>query len=264
MSRYTCLHCGFNQSWNIRRNGRKCKRCRREWSVSRAVVKGIRADERTWRFFLRCFLRYKTVAGVRMHTRQSRPVVMRMSTMARTIMAHDVPPRLSGICEVDETYIGAQWRNRPWSVRKKGTKKGRGTTKQAIFGIHERSRSVVRAFFVPDVRKHTLLPIIRSHVAPGSTIYSDAYQLYQNVTKYGYCHAFVDHKQHEYVRGPVHSNGMEGFWGVLKRRLKTTGGIRASRLPEYVAEEVWRYNFRSLPEAEKIERLLDLLKRFGG
>lgn len=187
-----------------------------------------------------------------------------MSARARKIMATDVPELLSGIVEVDETYIGAQWRNRPWSVRKHGTKKGRGTSKQAIFGIHERRRSVVRAFFVPDVRNHTLLSLIRAHVALGSTIYSDAYQLYQNVIKDGYRHAFVDHKQHEYARGSVHSNGMEGFWGVLKRRLKTTGGVRMSRLPLYVAEEVWRYNFRTLSETEQVERLLDLLKRTGG
>ena len=179
-------------------------------------------------------------------------------------MAADVPQVFAGIVEVDETYIGAQWRNRSWSVRKHGTKKGRGTTKQAIFGIHERARGIVRAFFVVNVRNETLLPLIRKHVVPGSTVYSDAYQLYQNVVKYGYRHSFVDHKQHEYARGPVHSNGMEGFWGVLKRRLKTTGGIRMTRLPLYLAEEVWRYNFRRLPEKEKIERLLDLLKRVGG
>jgi transposase-like protein len=187
-----------------------------------------------------------------------------MSGVLRQVMAQDVPVLLSGVVEVDETYIGAQWRNRPWSVRKHGTKKGRGTSKQAIFGIHERTRGVVRAFFVPNVRSGTLLPLIRKHVAPGSTIYSDAYQLYQNVVKDGYRHAFVDHARHEYARGPVNSNGMEGFWGVLKRRLKTTGGIRLSRLPHYVAEEVWRYNFRSLSETEKVERLLDLLQKVGG
>ncbi len=52
---------------------------------------------------------------------------------------------------------------------------------------------------------------------------------------------------------------MEGFWGVLKRRLKTTGGIRRERLHLYVAEEVWRYNQRKLTEEQQIERLLTLL-----
>lgn len=124
---------------------------------------------------------------------------------------------------------------------------------------------MVRVFIVPDVLKRTLMPLIKATVVIGSTIYSDAYQLYQETPKEGYRHAFVDHHQHEYGRGEVNSNGMEGFWGVLKRRLKTTGGIRRERLYLYVAEEVWRYNYRKLPEAEQIERILTLLKkRFGG
>lgn len=143
-------------------------------------------------------------------------------------------------------------------------KRSRGTSKQPVFGLLERERGVVRAFLVPNVKKETLLPIIRKNVKKGSWIYSDAYQLYQETPKYGYRHAFVDHKQHEYARGTVHSNGMEGFWGILKRRLKTTGGIRKERLHLYVAEEVWRYNNRKLSEKEKVERLLDFLKKFGG
>lgn len=179
-------------------------------------------------------------------------------------MATDVPDVLSGIVEVDETYIGPQWRNRPWSIRKLGTKKGRGTSKQPVFGILERDRGIVRAFLVPNVKKRTILPIIIKTVAHGSTIYSDAYQLYQETPKHGYLHAYVDHNKNEYGRGKVHSNGMEGFWGVLKRRLKTTGGVRRSRLHAYVAEEVWRYNNRKILETEKVKRLLDILKQIGG
>ena len=57
----------------------------------------------------------------------------------------------------------------------------------------------------------------------------------------------------------MHSNGMEGFWGYLKKRLKPTGGIRRDRLGTFVAEEVWRYNHRKDSEKEKVERLLDFL-----
>ncbi len=40
-------------------------------------------------------------------------------------------------------------------------------------------------------------------------------------------------------------NGLEGFWGYLKRRLAAKGGIRRERLPLYLAEYVWRYNHRN-------------------
>ena len=260
MPRHTCPYCRSKKSWEVRRDSRKCSACRREWSPDRRFVPGIRADRKAWRSFLLAALRYRTVASVRVHFRVSRPVLLAMFLVARKAMALDVPATLNGIVEVDETYISGMWHNKPWSIRKRGTKRGRGTSKQPVFGIRERSRGIVRAFLVPDVRKATIMPIILATVVPGSTIYSDGYQLYQETPKHGYVHAYVDHRRHEYGRGPVHSNGMEGFWGYLKKRLKTTGGIRRDRLGLFVAEEVWRYNHRRLSEKEKIERLLDLLE----
>ena len=210
-------------------------------------------------------LRYRTAEAVGLHAKHAKRVILKVLRMIREVMAEDVPEVLSGIVEVDETYIAGMWHNKPWSVRKRGTKKGRGTSKQAVFGIRERRRGVVRAFLVPDAKKKTLMPLIKATVESGSTIYSDAYQLYQETVKEGYKHDFVDHHKHEYGRGEVHSNGMEGFWGFLKRRLKVTGGIRRSRLYLYVAEEVWRYNNRSLTEEVRIERLyVRLLDKFGG
>ena len=40
-------------------------------------------------------------------------------------------------------------------------------------------------------------------------------------------------------------DGLEGFWGYLKRRLAAKGGIRKERLPLYLAEYAWRYNHRN-------------------
>lgn len=187
-----------------------------------------------------------------------------MSHHLRAVMTQDVPGIFSGTIEIDETYIGPQWRNRRWTERKHGTKKGRGTQKQAVFGIYERKRGVVLTFLVPNAKQKTILPIIEKHVSLGSLIYTDGFELYRMLPRASYRHASVDHKAHEYVRGDIHSNAIEGFWGVLKRRLKTTGGIRRERLDIYVAEETWRYNFRKLSETEKTERILSLLKKVGG
>lgn len=264
MPRHFCPHCASPHSWPVRRRSRKCKNCRREWSPPRDVVAGIRADAKEWKHFIIAALRYRTTAGIGMHFRRSKPVILAMYSRLRSAMARDVPGSLSGTVEVDETYIGPQWRNLPWSTRRKGTKRGRGTSKQPVFGILERDRGVVRAFLVPDVKKRTLMPIIVGHVVKGTLICSDAYQLYQETVHEGYRHAFVDHKQNEYARGDVHSNTMEGFWGLLKRRLKTTGGVRSARLHTYVAEEVWRYNNRRIPETNKAERLLGLVRQVGG
>lgn len=55
-----------------------------------------------------------------------------------------------------------------------------------------------------------------------------------------------------------HINGLEGFFGYLKRQLAARGGIRKNRL---LAEYVWRYNNRDLPIEKQIERLLNLVAK---
>ena len=58
-------------------------------------------------------------------------------------------------------------------------------------------------------------------------------------------------------------NGLEGFWGYLKRRLAAKGGIQPFRLPLYVAEYVWHYNHRRLTVVEQVHRLMNLLRKRG-
>ena len=199
-----------------------------------------------------------------MHFKYSHPTLLKMSRSVRLAMSEDLPVKFSGVVEVDETYIAGTWYNKRWHIRQHGTKRGRGTTKQPVFGIFERRRKIVRAWLVDNVQKRTLMPIIKQRVRIGSMIYSDGYQLYEKTVQEGYKHESVDHHQNEYARGEINTNSMEGFWGLLKRRLRNTGGVRRDRLFLYVNEEVWRYNHLALSEEEKIQKLLHLLKQFGG
>jgi transposase-like protein len=53
---------------------------------------------------------------------------------------------------------------------------------------------------------------------------------------------------------------LEGFWGYLKRRLASKGGIRKEKLPLYLAEEyVWRFNHRNFTIKQQTANLLNLL-----
>jgi hypothetical protein len=63
-----------------------------------------------------------------------------------------------------------------------------------------------------------------------------------------YLHDVVSHTD-EYVRGRVHTNGMENFWSLLKRGLKGTYvAVEPFHLERYVDEQVFRYNNRSTKE----------------
>lgn len=54
-------------------------------------------------------------------------------------------------------------------------------------------------------------------------------------------------------------NALEGFWGYLKRKLSAKGGIRKEKLPFYLGEYSWRYNYRKLILKEQEKFLLSLV-----
>jgi len=54
----------------------------------------------------------------------------------------------------------------------------------------------------------------------------------------------VDHAV-EYVRGEVHTNGMENFWSLFKRGLNGTYvSVEPFHLSRYLDEQMFRYNNR--------------------
>ncbi|OGL87453.1 hypothetical protein A3I40_02630 [Candidatus Uhrbacteria bacterium RIFCSPLOWO2_02_FULL_48_12] len=179
-------------------------------------------------------------------------------------MCVDVPETLSGICEADETYLGGQWKNKRIHIRRQGTRRGRGTSKQAIFGIVSRGQKQVRAWLVSNTKIATTRPHITETVERGSTLYTDGFKGYRALPRYGYRHDFVDHDAGEYVRGEVHTQTLDGYWGLLKNFLAAKGGVQRRYLYRFVGEHQWRYNFRNLSRKEQMFRLYQFLTRFGG
>jgi len=107
-----------------------------------------------------------------------------------------------------------------------------------------------------------LQPIIQRQVTKGSTICTDTWRGYTGIAAKGYVHPLVKHREGEYPDGKGnHINGLEGFWGYLKRKLAAKGGIRKSRLHLYLSEYVWRYNHRQLNVKEKTKYLLNLVAK---
>jgi transposase len=222
------------------------------------MIEHFGASSSKWKRVIKAFLRERTGVRVAEVTRIERHCIHRMLHHMREIMFKDIPKPFSGTVEIDETFVGGQWRNKPWSVRIKGTKRGHGTSKQAVFGILNRDTRKVIVTLIPNTKSETLMPIIQKHVLPGTKVYTDGWTGYCHVRDF-FHHEQVDHFGGEYVRGEIHTNGIESFWGFLKRRLKITGGIRASRFYLYVGEEVWRFNHRKLSLDEQAEKLYQKL-----
>lgn len=260
-----CPHCGYSRSWTLRRSHRRCKKCRKEWSPgTQFLVNGFHFSRKEWSDICRAFLDFETIECVKEQCSISYATSQKSVCLLRTVMTQDIPEMFSGICEADETFIGGAWKNKNIHIRRQGSQRGRGTHKQEIFGIVCRQQRQVRVWLVPNAKKKTIFPLIQAQVENGSIIFTDGYKMYRRLPRLGYYHEWVDHDDGEYVRGNVHTQTIDGFWGLLKTHLDSVGGIRKSHSHLFVGEFVWRYNFRHLTRQERIERLLLLLSKIGG
>jgi transposase-like protein len=155
--------------------------------------------------------------------------------------------RASGTIEVDETFIGGASQNMHKAERaRRGIRRSpHASAKAIVLGMLERTSrgGRVRAKVIPDVKRTTLHREIREHVTSGSEIMTDAHAGYFGLGP-DYVHETIDHLV-AYVRGKVHTNGLENFWSLLKRCLfGTYVNVDPSHLARYVDEEAFRYNER--------------------
>ena len=255
MSYLTCPYCSYTRSWKLRRDKRKCKKCRREFNPIHYPVAGFRITEEGWRSCIGVFLRERTIGRIVDETKLSHGTVERVVQRLRDAMARNHQPLFYGPVELDETYIGGQRKNKRLHIRRIQAKRGHGTDKLAIMGIFDRNSGMVYVEVIPKLDLQRIFEIIRSRVPRGSRLYTDGFKMYRSFAHRGYLHSYVDHDGGEYVRGDVHTNNIEGFWGILKRKMSCIGGMRRNRLHTFVAEIVWRFNHRKLPLVEQEDRL---------
>ena len=177
----------------------------------------------------------------------------------RMAMAEEKSDQLSGVCESDETFIGGAFRNMH-SVRRDKLPQGRGTIgKAVVHGILQRTTgdkpSQVRVNVVANQKRKTLHHEIKKNVKAGIVVYTDSLKSYEGLDTM-YVHDMIDHAV-EYVRGEVHTNGMENFWSLLKRMLGGTYvSVAPKHLTRYCAEEAYRFNERVGSDAERFGKVM--------
>ncbi len=153
--------------------------------------------------------------------------------------------------ESDETWVGGRIRNMHKDRRLRYEQKGGNFGKTIVQGILDRKLRQVRATVVPDVKRETLQSQILKHVKYGSTLYTDNAVGYDKLSQ-RFVHEMVNHSE-EYVRGRVHTNGIENFWSLLKRGLMGTYvAVEPFHLFRYVDEQAFRYNNRKDGDGNKL------------
>lgn len=178
-----------------------------------------------------------------------------------------------GEVEVDETYVGPKFKNRRKDKRDlyrriNAVRRGRGAKilQQPVFGLYQRNGQVY-VEFVRDVGKKTLQDIIKGKIVLESGVYTDTWKSYRGLKKQGYHHEVIDHGKEEYLREKkgkkIHINGIEGFWGYLKEHLLKHHGVAKENLIYYIKEQEFRFNHRHLTTDEFVQKLVEILVKFG-
>ncbi len=154
--------------------------------------------------------------------------------------------KIGGEVEVDETFIGGKARNMHLAKREEKITGTGAKDKAAVLGFLRRGGEV-RAEVIPNRKKKTLQAIVQDQITPGFAVYTDALASYEGLGNY-FDHQVVDHAI-EYVKGRVHTNGLENFWSLLKRGIKGTYvSVEPFHLARYLDEQTFRYNNRDNEE----------------
>jgi transposase-like protein len=167
--------------------------------------------------------------------------------------------KLSGIVEVDETFVGGLAKNKHARLRHSDVP-GKDR-KIPVQGARQREGGLVHAEPLANINKWDMQNNIIGWVESGSAIYSDEATAYKGIDLY-FAHKTVNHSTHEYVSGDVYTNGIENFWSILKRSIKGSQiHVDPVHLHRYVTERTFAYNFR---EDTDLTRMCNAVSGIGG
>lgn len=265
-----CPHCGvigdhYRLEGEAHRPGLlKCKDCRKQFSVTVGTV-FERSKIPLSKWLMAAYLLCSSKKGMSSHQLHR---TLGVTYKTAWFLAHRIREAMkdtttdklggkgsSGIVEADETYFG----------NNKGRGKGSHfSKKQKVVALVEREGRV-RAFHVPTVTAETLKPILHSQIAETARLMTDSARVYDKLGDGFRLHERVDHSADEYVRGDVHTNTIEGFFGILKRGIRGVyQHVSPEHLHRYVGEFAFRYNHRVSLGCNDLERAVDVLRGIEG
>jgi transposase-like protein len=223
----------------VKRNQFDCDSCRYQFSVTASTIFND-SHLPLWKWFLATYVICESKKGISANQLKR---MIGVSYKTAWYLAHRIrfamadASILSGIVEVDETYVGG---------KAKGKGHGYRGNKSMVIAAIERGGKV-RLKVEKRPNKKTLHTFIRAVTDDGDTeaIYTDSWPAYRGIGDRNTKHDTVNHLADEWVRGDVHTNTVEGVFSLLKRSIVGSyHQLSAKHLEAYLGEMGWRFNNR--------------------
>lgn len=243
----------------------QCGDCKKSFSVTVGTIfHNTHVDLQKWFLLIALMLNAKKGLSAYQAARDidlRRPTVWSMMHRIRAAMQDD-GTLLTGIVEMDETYVGGKPRkgNKRDDDIDGGNKstRGRGTKKIPVVGMVERKGRVkAQTVSKEQLRTKGLHALIRQGINTElSVLITDEYRGYARINPI-LPHARINHSE-RYARGSIHTNTIESFWAIVKRGIVGQyHKVSAKYLDSYLNEFCYRYNARQRDGGVLFEETLE-------
>lgn len=242
----TCPECKSRERITVRKNGfYRCNACEFDFTVRTNTIferSHIKLHKWVYAMYLLVTAR-KGISSMQLAKEigvTQKSAWFMLHRLREACGSNDDIDKLRGEIEIDECFIGGKEANKHEAEK---LKMGRGAVgKIPVIGLRERRGKTI-AMPITAVTIDEAYAAIYENVEVGSKLYTDEHSAYADLDGLFFRHEAVNHGEGEYVRGEVHTNGIESVWAVLKRGMH---GVyhHASRkhIGRYVDEFTFRLN----------------------
>jgi transposase-like protein len=262
----SCPHCGGVERISLmggkstRKGLYKCYQCRKPFTVRIGTIfEGSHVALNIWLQAMYLIAgNKKGISSNQLH--RTLGVTLKtawfMSHRIREAMRNGGLTPMSGIVEVDETFIG----------NKEGAEIRRGWShKMKVLSLVSRETGEKRSFVLDNVSAAEIMPIVKANVAKEAMVMTDDSGVYRAVPASFHAHGVVNHSADEYVVGIAHTNTIEGSFSIFKRGMKGIYQHCAEKhLHRYLAEFDFRYSNRAALGCNDADRADTLLSGIVG
>ena len=257
----SCPRCASRKISRVLKRGQfDCDSCRYQFSVTAGTIFHD-SHLPLWKWLLATYMMVGAKKGVSA-SQLKRTLVVSYKTAwylchrVRAAMKDANPKPLTGIVEVDETYVGGKARNTHGGRLAGGAK--RIPDKTVVIGAIQRGGNI-RLKVIPHARQRWMTEFIKEATDPSAEVYTDDHRAYKDLPLRR-AHKSVNHSAGEYVRADVHPNTVEGVWSLFKRSIVGSyHQLSVKHMPAYLDEIAFRFNNRENPFLFR-DTVMNLLK----